>query len=153
MESFAYDKSPYNQKNLLIDHNIINFQYHSDNHLNCKYDIEENEKKPNDFFSDKEKIKISSYYGQKEIYDFLRSKIIAMEKMNLDDRCDIGKIETRKINTDENFSPKSKNGKNKNGSISPKKKSNAKKNSSKKSKNKNKKILQQMIIKWKYLKS
>ena len=142
MESPVYDKSVYNQKNLLIDHNINNFQYHSDNHLNCKYNIEENGKKPNGFFSDKEKLKISSYYGQKEIYDFLRSKIIAMEKMNLDDKCEIGKIETRKINIDKDFFPKPKNGKNKNGSTSPKKKSNGKKNSPKKPKNKTKKNIE-----------
>ena len=66
----------------------------------------------------------------------LSSKLKAMEKMNLNDECLEGKIETRKISIDKNIFPKSKYSKNKRGRISAKKSISTNKHSRKKSKNK-----------------
>ena len=139
MDSLFNGKSFFNQKDLLIDHNIINFQYNSDNNLSCKYEINEKEKKLHDLIFGKENFEIKPYYGQKERYDFLLSKLKAMEKMDLDDECCVeGEVQIRKINIDKNIFPKSNRSKDNKGSISSKK-GNCKKNAKKKSGKKNKK--------------
>ena len=116
MESTYYGKSSFKSNHLLIDHNINDFEYHSTQ-------IDESGEKLFNFISDKKEIKIESYNGQKEIYNFLSSKFKVMEKMNLDDECCYeGKIEIRKIDIDKNIFPKSKYMKNTQNSISPKKK-------------------------------
>ena len=116
MESSSNEKSTFNQKHLLIDHNIIDLKYHSDDFSNCKYKLDENVKKLIDFISNKEKFKIKSFYEhQKEDLEFLRSKFETMEKMNFDDECFVEvENEAKKINKDENILQKeqlnSKNG-------------------------------------------
>ena len=140
MEPFSYTKPSF--KTILIDHNIIDFEYHYDIHLSNKLKIDENEKKLFDFISDEKESKIGPYYGQKEIYNFLNSKLKVMEKMNLNDECCFeGKIETRKINVDKNVFPKSKQSKSTNCSNSPRKKINIKSHSPKKFWNKNNKFI------------
>ena len=138
MKSVFHKKTFLKQNDLLIDH-IINFNYNSDISPLVKNKKDENEQKLLDFISDKKKFKIKPYFNQKEIIDFLSSKLKGMEKMNLNDECTVGKIETRKINIDKKFFPKSKYLKNNKDSISPEKKINKKNNSRRKSKNKNNK--------------
>ena len=122
MQFISDEKSSFNPKHLLIDHNIIDFKFYSDSHLRCNYKLDENEKKLLDFISDKEKFKIKSF-SENQIFDFLSSKFKAMEKMNLDDECFEGEIEIRKINIDKKVFPKLKHSKIKRGSYSPKKRS------------------------------
>ena len=135
MNSGLNKRSCFNPKYLFIDHNVIDYKYNSDiNPLN-EHKKDENEKKLLDFISDKEKFNIKPYYNRKEFIDFLGSKLKAMEKMNLDDECFIGEIETRKIDIDKNIFPKSRHSKNKKGSISPKSKISLKNSPKKKSEN------------------
>ena len=117
-------KSGFNPNHLLIDHMVIDYKYNSDIHQFNKNEKDENIKKLLDFISDKEKFKIEPYFNRKEVVDFLSSKLKAMEKMNLDDNCEEGDIETRKINIDKKFFAKSNHSSNKKGSISQKKKPN-----------------------------
>ena len=105
MKSFFHKKSSFYPKHLFIDH-VIDFKYHSDIPSFIQRKKDENEQKLLDFISDKEKFKIKPYYNQEETIDFLSSKLKAMEKMNLDDYCVIGKTETRKIDIDKNVFPK-----------------------------------------------
>ena len=56
MDHILHEKSSFN--NLLIDHNIIDFKYHSHDYLQNKYKIDENEKKLIDFISDNKIFKI-----------------------------------------------------------------------------------------------
>ena len=120
MQSVPYKKPCYDSKQLLIDHNIIDFKFYADSQLRTKYIPDENEKKLLDFISDKEKFKIKSFNDNK-ILDFLNLKFKAMEKLNLDDECSEGEIETRKININKNVFPKPKHSNIKKGSKSPKK--------------------------------
>ena len=129
MKSNFHKTSSFHPNNLRIEHNAIDYKYHSDLQ-------DENEKKLLDFISDKDKFNIKPYFNRKEVVDFLSSKLKAMEKMNLDDEsCVEGEIETRKINIDKSIFPKSKHSKNKKDSVSPRKKINKKKNSEKNSEN------------------
>ena len=142
MESVSYGKHSF--KTMLIDHNIIDFEYHNDNDilLSIKLKINENEQKLFDFISDEKESKIEPLFDQKEIYNFLSSKLKVMERMNLDDECCLeGKAETRKIDIDKNIFPKSKHSKNTKSVISPRKKINIKIYSPKKSGNKNNKYI------------
>ena len=125
MKSAFHKKTSFNQNNLLIDH-IIDFKYHSDIPSLIKHKNDENEQKLLDFISDKNKFKIKPYFNQKEAVDFLSSKLRAMEKMNLDDECTEGKIETKKIIINKKIFPKSKHNNDKKGSTSPKKRKNKK---------------------------
>ena len=85
MDHISHKKSSFN--NLLIDHNIIDFKYHSHDYLQNKNKKNENEKKLIEFISDNKIFKIKSYYEhQKEDFDFLNSKFETMEKINLDDK-------------------------------------------------------------------
>ena len=138
MDSNPHEKSSFNPKHLLIDHNIIDFKYHSDKHLFNRHNIDETEKKLLDFISNKNKFKIKSdYEHEKEDFDFLSSKLETMEKMSLDDECLVeGEIETKKININKNKPPNSKHSKAKKNNNSPIKKINNKNFSPKKSKNK-----------------
>ena len=118
MEFTSKEKSTYNQEHLLIDHNIIDYKFYSDNHIRNKYNIDENGKK----ISNKEKFEIQSYDEHKQICDFLSLKLEAMEKMNLDDECLIeDETEAKKINVDKNIFPKSEQPKSKNDFNSQKK--------------------------------
>ena len=138
MDSNPHEKSSFNPKHLLIDHNIIDFKYHSDKHLLNRHNIDETEKKLLDFISNKNKFKIKSdYEHEKEDFDFLSSKLEAMEKMNLDDECLVeDEIETKKININKNKSPNSKYSKDKKCNNSPTKKINTKNFSPKELENK-----------------
>ena len=135
MEPVFNKRVSFNSNDLLIDH-TIDVKYYSDNHLSNKRKKDENEQKIIDFISDKNKFKIKPYYNQIEVVDFLSSKLRAMEKMDLDDECSEGKVETRKIDIDKNIFPKSKHSKDKKNSNSPEKTKNHEKNSRRKSKNK-----------------
>ena len=133
MKSISHKKSCFYPNHLLIEH-IIDFKYHSDIPSCKKHIKDENEQKLFEFISDIEKFKVKPFYNENEVYDFLSSKLKAMEKMHLDDECCLeGKIETRKINIDKKFFPKPKIPKNRKFSFSPKKlKINIKKQSKKK---------------------
>ena len=120
MQSVPYKKPCYDSKQLLIDHNIIDFKFYANSQLRTKYIPDETEKKLLDFISDKEKFKIKSF-NENKILDFLNLKFKAMEKLNLDDECSEGEIETRKININKNAFPKPKHSNIKKGSKSPKK--------------------------------
>ena len=120
MQPVPYKKSCYDSKKLLIDHNIIDFKFYANSQLRKKYVPDENGKKLLDFISDKEKFKIKSF-NENKILDFLSLKFKAMEKLNLDDECSEGEIETRKININKNVFPKPKHSNIKKGSKSPKK--------------------------------
>ena len=110
MDSVLHEKSSFNPKRLLIDHNIIDFKCRSYKHLLNRHEIDETEKKLLDFISNKKKFKIKSdYEHEKEDFDFLSSKLETMEKMSLDDECLVeGEIETKKINKNKNKPPNSK---------------------------------------------
>ena len=120
MKSVSRENPNFNQNILLIDHNIIDFNFYSDSHFHSKYKLDENEKK---------------------LLDFMNSKLEAMEKINLDDECLVkDENEKRKINNCKNLLPKSKYQKNKEGINSMNKiknKNNSKKNSKRKSNDKN----------------
>ena len=120
MEHVLHKKFSFNSSDLLIDH-IIDVKFYSDNHLSKKLEKDEDEQKIINFISDKEKFKLKPYYNQIEVIDFLSSKLRAMEKMDLDDECFEGEVETRKIDIDKNVFPKPKHLKNKKESTSPKK--------------------------------
>ena len=123
MKPVFHKKYFFNPNHLLIDHNIIDFEYHSDIPSFIKRKKDKNEKKLLDFISDNNKFEIKPYYTRKETIDFLSSKLEAMKKMNLDDECCVeGKIETRKIDIDKKVFPKKKYSKNKRGSLNPKNK-------------------------------
>ena len=136
MDHISHKKSSFN--NLLIDHNIIDFKYHSHDYLHNRYKIDENEKKLIDFISDNKIFKIKSYYEhQKEDFDFLNSKFETMEKINLDDKCLVeGEIETKNSNIDKIIFKKSEFSYDKNNINSSENKVNIKNISSKKSENK-----------------
>ena len=136
MESVSQEKSSLNQKHLLIDHNIIDLKFHSDYHTHNENKLDESEKKFLDFISVKEKFKIKQYDDDyKKMYEFLSSKLEAMEKMDLDDECLEGKIETKRIKINKNILHEhSKNKKGRNYTKNDKdKKNHLRKNSKKKS--------------------
>ena len=141
MKSVSNKKSFFYPSSSLINKNIPEYKYLSSKFSFIKNKKDESEKELYNFISDKEKFKIEPYFGQKEVVDFLSSKFTAMKKMNLDDECYVGKIETKKINIDKNVFPKPTSPKNKKWSCSPKKvnkcKKSPKKNSKNKSNNKN----------------
>ena len=140
MEPNFHKKTSFNPKHLLIDHNIIDYKFQpKSNFSSCKFKIDESEQKLLNFISDKEKFKIKSYFDQKGTYDFLSSKLKAMEKMNLDDYCSEGKFEIKKIEIDKKVFPKSKYSTKSKDNISSKKKVNINNNSRKKSGKKNSK--------------
>ena len=142
MESVSHEKSSFNEKQLLIDHNIFDFKYHSDKYINNRYKEDEKEKQLCDFILDQEKFQIEScdeYH--KEVLDFLDSKLKVMEDMDLNDECSDGEIETRNINIDENGFSKLEDLKSKKYSNFSKKKINSKSQSKKNNKSKNKNII------------
>ena len=136
MESISHQKFSNKQNTLSIDHNFIDFKFYSDIYLFSKYKMDENEEKLFDFISDKEKLNINIYHNH-QISDFLFSKFKAMEKIDLDDECFEGEIETRKININKNAFPKSKKFKNEKIINLPEKKTNNHNYSPKKPRNKN----------------
>ena len=123
MESDSHEKSSFDPKHLLSDHN--------------KYKKDENEKKLFDFISNTKKFKIKSYEEHnKEVSDFLSSKQEAMEKINLDDECFENESQNKKIEIDKNVFRKSKHSKSKKDrNYSKKTNKYNKKSSSKKSSN------------------
>ena len=83
MDSVSEENTSSHQK---LDHNNINVIDHCENQFFNKNKRDENEQKLIDFISNKEKLKIKSYFEDyNEVCDFLSSKYKAMEKMNLDD--------------------------------------------------------------------
>ena len=125
MDSLSNEKSSIKQTNLLSNHNVIDSKFYSNTHLRSKFKIDDCEKKLLKFISDKEKFKIK-IYEEDQFLVFLNSKLVAMEKIDLDDECLDGEIKTKKINIDKKEFPKQKHSKSEKKIYFPKREANKK---------------------------